>query len=466
MLKVWGNELPVKIATPGTFLDVAKAVKADSPANLTINPATTFIAEVSQKHPLDAEKDAERAKRGERPGPLEFYTKVVTQKLKDGRIVSVLVAHSALVEAVCLNGPNDFRALGEKLYEHVYLEAMDKESAECAKKKGLSFSEALFRIKFEFDVKYSDHSVISERIASRYGRRFLEAMRRKDYNAMGRQEAFDRLKHNAAHTITRQSGTYYAKELAPAESEVEKRLISAYLASRLSGKGRKAQKAEVLGIFMDAYDRRFPVERGALDMKVAQLRREFERSPSEQTYREYQKADEFRDVLLKPRDRQDRALELAAEAAAFTGPAKEAEVEEGKRLFARRIERELEANQAIVVDEALAISLQVSRYYTRARSTTWNIAKFIKAAMAEPHVGAEALFNAVRNEGTPWDVVRRTRQFMRLQRGITHDDEDVFFEFARREGRTAQAKEAMEFIGSALGIAKDVLEMYMMARGG
>ncbi len=467
VLKVWGGELVVKPATPGTFLTIAKAIKADSPANLTINPATTLLAEVSEKHPLDAEKDIDRARKGERPGPVEFYTKVITQKLKDGRIVSVLVAHSALIEAVCLN---NFESLGKKLYEHIYLEARDKARKEWANGNGkaISFSDTLFHVRFELEVKYREHTVIVDRLRDRYGPRFLDAMRKRDYNTMGRQEAFDRLVHNGAHTITRQSGTYYAKEIARDETEEEKKLISGYLAGRLAGKSFGRQKAEVLKIVMEAYDRKFPTDKGELGIKVAQLRREFEHNSSEQTYeqnyREYQKADEFRDVV---RDLTEKTGAFVQEAATAGGlPATEAAAEQGKLLFARRLALELEANQAIVVDEALAIALQNSKYFTRAKGTTWSIAKFIKAAMAEPHVGAEALFNAVRNEGKPWDVVRRANQFIRLQRGITHDDEDVFFEFARREGRDAQVRDALEMMGRAVGIAKDVLDMYMTVRGG
>ena len=385
-----GAERDVSVLSAAGVKELKDAMRRNHPANAFPNLESTLI--VSLNECLYPDEGG-----SERP---ESYVRVLTVKTGPESYSTILAMHSKMIDAIRRDTPHgdSFKALGKRTYEDLVRELSGQHSF------------------VPFQITWMSNSDVSRYVSNLYGADFLDAMREKDYNSLGRRVAFDAFAHSVTHTYTRPGAREYrdgALQVLGAVTDEDRARADEYIAMRFSSAGPKSLYDEMLDMLMEAYGFEVPKDSKVLALQVANARKDFLRSPTQESYERYLRLDDFRDVVRWQdyvlKDLQDRAAQVKP------GKIHPGRFDECRRSFKKVVEQHILEAQASAADECVAIAMQRSRFRARAPPTAFSLSIHLQGIAAD--VGYEALFNEVCGEATPWEIVRRANQLRDVSRG-------------------------------------------------
>lgn len=432
MLKIYNKKIAATVLPKATLDMLKAAAKQNHPANAFPNPETTLIVEIpGTVYPSDGAKEHPMG-----------YVRQFTQKLDDGAYVTVLALHSELINAI---RNREFKALGEIVYADVYRELKEKK-----------YTAARFKL------AWMPNSAVCQYVDERYGVKFREAMGQEDYNFLGAQQAFDNLVSNVTLTLTRPivrahtDQTLDALGITAAERKRANEYAAIMLEKAKAGGGDRypAVRDAVLQMHKEAYGIDPAEDLGALDASINELRQKFRANPNKDTYSPYHTLDCYRDVADPERERQLKVVnefERKARRAnlgryrKIQGEEAEKYLAECRNSFAKIMEEDLIKKRGKAVEKGLSIAMRRSRYGSRTTPTAFTISNHLQDITREIErenqtFGQEALFNELRNEVTPWDLVRRANQLW----DVSHRYEEWSLISAR--AKTQRLKDIKELV--------------------
>gem|GEM_PF-3363138 len=466
-LSLYGRSIKANIVSAETVKMLKDAATKNNLLGIFVDPENTMVIEVP-------EMIYKEEKKTEHPAQ---YSRVFTIKVGK-EYLTILALHSKMLAAI---RDNDFTHLGKHVYKDVYSELSNA---------GYNFVWLQLKLK---------HSKMYRNAAGRYGDEFMDAMSRKDYEMLGRYKVFDSLAHNIVHALTRRrTRAYLEDEISALNVTVEDRKLSKEFAPILieetTGRNRynkikiqledakrslgdklffdsawevlcniigtdELQKISeaVLRAYLEAYgfDRDTSLRLGLWNSKVRALRESFFNNPTKEQYIEYQKADEFRDIVRKQKNVISRFILSLIDTDIdyyFSLDKKDAKAyrEKCRLAFHKIVELARINDQCKATEEGLAIAMQRSRYRTRAVSTAFSMS--IHLHNIAKQLGPEVLFREVCFEATPWDLVLRANQL----RDISHN---YNYSIITSRAQIASNEELMKRINNALDVFQRALDI-------
>jgi len=422
-------EAAVRPLQPSTSMAVAGALRNGHPAHVMLDLSKVLMLETDEKPQMSA---------GERD---ELYARVFV--VKAGReYISVLLLHSKLVDVI---RGGDYERLGRLVYDDAIAGTMED----------LRVS----KLRMLFELALSPNGKVCGEISRCYGEKFLKAMLRKDYAAMGKQELFDRLIHEGTIALIRPNTRKAVEEeqarLWPGDEGEVRKPAQDYLTVRMGERRSEKKLAKRIvalyrKLYNDEYMLDLPVGQLALKRRIDDLKEDFFTSPTEETYEKFQKAAEFRDVVSNAQKRAHEIIEADGKAAE---PLTKEQLGKYKHDFRLAYDLMLLEHRGLTVEMAAAVAMQNSIEHRRTVPTCPEIYEYLRGLVRRLDA-AEDVLNAVRSEETPWGVVRAAKKLERISKTYNTDYMKAKMERARKDELKDEAKEALEIIEKVISLGR------------